>query len=50
MKPPKKILDDLLNSKEIITGKEVVQNLKDKEIRQKEFDESVEFEERNRRR
>jgi len=50
IKPPKKTLDDLLLSKEVITGKEVIHNLKEQEKRQKEFEESMEFEERNRRR
>ena len=44
IKPPKKTLDDLLSSKEIITGKEVIHNLKELEKRQKEFEESVEDE------
>ena len=48
-KPPKKTLDDLLSSKEVITGKEVIHNLKEKEKRQKEFEVSVEDELRNRR-
>jgi len=45
----KKTLDDLLSSKEVITGKEVIHNLKEQEKRQKEFEESVEDELRNRR-
>ena len=49
-KPPKKTLDDLLSSKDVITGKEVIHNIKEQEKRQKEFEVSVEFEERNRRR
>lgn len=48
-KPLKKTLDDLLSSKEVVTGKEVVQRIKEQEKRQKEFDESVEVELRNRR-
>jgi hypothetical protein len=48
-KPPKKTLDDLLSSKEVITGKEVVQRIQEQEKRQREFDESVEDELRNRR-
>ena len=48
-KPPKKTLDDLLLSKEVITGKEVIHNLKEQEKRQKEFEESVEDELRHRR-
>ena len=45
----KKSLDELLASKEVITGKEVIHNLKEQEKRQKEFDESVEDELRHRR-
>jgi len=48
-KSPKKTLGDLLSSKEVITGKEVIHNLKEQEKRQKEFEESVEDELRNRR-
>jgi len=48
-KPPKKTLDDLLFSKEVITGKEVIHNLNEREERQKEFDESVADELRNRK-
>ena len=48
-KTTKKTLDDLLLSKDIITGKEVIYNIKVQEKRQKEFDESVEDELRNRR-
>lgn len=50
VKQPKKTLDDLLSSKDVITGKEVIHNLKEQEKRQKEFEESVEIELRNRRR
>jgi hypothetical protein len=49
-KPPKKTLDDLLNSKEVISGKEVIQKIKDQEEKQKEFQDSVEFEVRSRKR
>ena len=45
----KKSLDDLIKDKSIITGREVVQKIKEKEKRQKEFDNSVEDELRNRR-
>ena len=48
-KPAKKTIDDLLSSKEIITGKEVIKNLKEQEKRQKEFENSMEDELRNRR-
>ena len=45
----KKTLDDLLSSKDIITGKEVIHNLKELEKQKKQFDETVEDELRNRR-
>ena len=45
----KKTLDELLSSKEIITGKEVIQKLKELEIQKKGFENSVEDELRNRR-
>jgi len=45
----KKTLDDLLSSKEVITGKEVIYNIQEKKKRHKEFEESMEFEERQRR-
>lgn len=50
IKPPKKTLNDLINDKSVITGKEAIQQIKDQEKRQKEFEESVEVELRNRRR
>jgi len=49
LKSPKKTLDDLISSKDIITGKEVIHNLKEREKQKKEFEESVEDELRNRR-
>lgn len=49
IRPPKKSLTDLLQDKTIITGKEVVQRIKEQEKRQKEFEESVEVDRRNRR-
>ena len=49
-KPSKKTLNDLLSSKEVITGREVIHNLKELEKEKKLFEMSVEFEERNRRR
>ena len=45
----KKSLDELLASKEVITGKEVIHNLKELEKRKKQFEDSVEDELRNRR-
>ena len=48
--PPKRTLVDLLNDKSVVTGKEVVQKIKEQEKRQKEFEEAVEFERRNGRR
>jgi hypothetical protein len=49
IKTPKKTLDDLLSSKDVITGKEVIHNIKEQEKRKKEFENSVEDELRNRR-
>jgi 4-hydroxy-3-methylbut-2-enyl diphosphate reductase IspH len=49
IKPPKKTLDDFLSSKEVVTGKEVIHNLKEVEKRQREFENSIEDELRNRR-
>ena len=46
-KPPKKTLTELLNNKSVLTGREVVQRIKDKEILRKQFEEAVEFEVRN---
>jgi len=45
--PPKKTLSELLNDKSVLTGREVVQRIKDKEILRKQFEEAVEFEVRN---
>ena len=47
--PPKRTLADLLNDKSVLTGREVVQRIKDKEILRKQFEEAVEFEVMNRR-
>lgn len=49
IKPPKKTLEELLSTKEVITGKEVIHNLKELEKQKKQFEESVEDELRNRR-
>lgn len=48
IKPLKKTLEDLLKDKSVVTGKEVIQNIKELEKRQKEFEVSVEVELRNR--
>jgi hypothetical protein len=48
-RPPKKTLTELLNDKSIVTGREVVQRIKDKEKLRKQFNEAVEFEVRNSR-
>ena len=47
IKSPKKTLTELLNDKSIVTGREVVQRIKDKEKLRNQFDEAVEFEVRN---
>ena len=49
IKTPKKSLTDLLKDKSVITGREVVQRIKEKEILRKQFEEAVEFEVRNNR-
>lgn len=48
-KSPKKTLAELLNNKSVVTGREVVQRIKDKEKLRKQFEEAVEFEVRNSR-
>ena len=47
IKPPKKTLTELFNDKSVLTGREVVQRIKDKEILRKQYEEAVEFEVRN---
>jgi hypothetical protein len=47
IKPPKRTLTKLLNDKSVLTGREVVQRIKDKEKLRKQFEEAVEFEVRN---
>ena len=47
IRPPKKSLTELLNDKSVLTGREIVQRIKDKEILRKQFEEAVEFEVRN---
>ncbi|BEI34193.1 hypothetical protein PHIN5_15610 [Polynucleobacter sp. HIN5] len=48
-KIPKKTLTELLSDQSVITGREVVQRIKDKERLSKQFKEAVEFELRNSR-
>jgi len=47
IRPPKRTLTDLLQDKSVMTGREVVQRIKDKEKLRKQFKEAVEFEVRN---
>ena len=47
IRPPKKSLTELLNDKSVLTGREVVQRIKDKETLRNQFEEAVEFEVRN---
>ncbi len=47
IRPPKKTLTELLSDKSLLTGREVVQRIKDKEKLRKQFEEAVEFEVRN---
>ncbi len=49
IRPPKKTLTELLNDKSVVTGRDVVQRIKEKEKLRKQFEEAVEFEVRNRR-
>jgi hypothetical protein len=49
IRPPKKTLTELLNDRSVVTGREVVQRIKDKEKLRKQFNEAVEFEVRNSR-
>ena len=49
IKSPKKTLTELLNDKSIVTGRDVVQRINDKEKLRKQFEEAVEFEIRNSR-
>ncbi len=44
---PKRTLNDLFKDKSIMTGREIVQRIKDKEKLRKQFEEAVEFEVRN---
>lgn len=48
IKPPKKTVDELMADKAIITGKEALQKIKELETLKKQFEESIEFEQRNR--
>ena len=45
----KKTLEELIQDKLVTTGKEVIHKLKEQEKRQKEFENSIEDELRNRR-
>jgi len=47
VRPSKRTLTELLNDKSVVTGREVVQRIKDKEKLRKQFEEAVEFEVRN---
>lgn len=47
VRSPKRTLDNLLQDKSVMTGREVVQRIKDKEKLRKQFEEAVEFERRN---
>ena len=47
-KKPKPTIESLLAENKVLTGKEVIKRLNEKERHQKEFEESVEIELRNR--
>ncbi len=49
IRSPKKTLTELLTDKSVLTGREVVQRIKDKEKLRKQFEEAVEYERRKRR-
>ncbi len=49
IRSPKKTLTELLTDKSVLTGREVVQLIKDKEKLRKQFEEAVEYERRKRR-
>lgn len=49
IKPPKKTLEELMADKAVITGKDVLKKQKELEIQKKQFEDSIEFEQRNRR-
>ena len=49
IKPPKRTLTELLNDKSVLTGRVVVQRIKDEEKLRKQFEEAVDFEIRNSR-
>ena len=44
---PKRTLTELLNDKSVVTGREVIQHINDKEKLRKQFEEAVKFEIRN---
>ncbi len=49
IRSPKKTLTELLTDKSVLTGREVVQRIKDKEKLRKQFEEAVEYERRKQR-
>jgi len=49
VKPPKKTLKDLMTDKTIIKGSDVIKRNEELKIIRKQFEESIEFEQRNRR-
>lgn len=48
-KPLKKTLDDLMKDKTVVMGAEIIKRNKELEIQKKQFEDSIEFEQRNRR-
>lgn len=48
-KKPKPSLESLLADSQVITGKQVIEKLKQKEAQAEEFSKTAEFEERNQR-
>ncbi len=47
IRPNKKTLTELLSDKSVLTGREMVQRIKDEEILRKQLEEAVDFEVRN---
>ena len=48
-KPLKRTLDDLMKDKSVVMGAEIIKRNKELEIQKKQFEDSIEFEQRNRR-
>ena len=49
LRKPKPTLKSLLKDKSVITGKEAIERFRELESQKRQFEESIEFEQRNRR-